>query len=121
MEDNVIIANGVDSNGAVGRAEVAVKADTTKPYITLSANITSGIPPLTTYFQISTATPNPIVSYQMDFDGDGDIDYTGDTFDNITYTYTTEGIYYPTVTVTDDQGNTYTDSIAITVLNKDAD
>jgi PKD repeat protein len=116
--NNTIIANALDSNGAVARAEINVNAITTGPYITLSANITSGIPPLTTYFSVSTATPNPIVSYQIDFDGDGVIDYTGETFEVVTYTYTTEGIYYPTVTVTDDQGNIYTDTIAITVLNK---
>ncbi len=53
-----------------------------------------------------------------DFNGDGIADYTGATFNNITYTYTTEGIYYPTITITDNQGNTYSDTIAITVLNK---
>jgi hypothetical protein len=54
----------------------------------------------------------------MDFEGDGVIDYTGTTFEDISHTYTAEGIYYPTLTVTDDQGNTYSDTIAITVLNK---
>ena len=34
-------------------------------------------------------------------------------------THRPEGIYYPTVTVTDDKGNIYTDSIAITVLNSE--
>ncbi|HWR59646.1 MAG TPA: PKD domain-containing protein [Thermodesulfovibrionales bacterium] len=116
--DNRIIVNAIDSNGAVGRAELSVRADTSKPYITLSSNITSGIPALTTYFSVSTSIPNAITTYQIDFDGDGTIDYTGDNFDNITYTYTTEGIFYPTVTVTDDQGNSWTDSIAVTVLNK---
>jgi PKD repeat protein len=117
---NTIIANALDSNGAVARTEVNVTATTTGPYITLSANITSGIPTLTTYFSVLTAIPNTIITYQIDFEGDGIIDYTGDTFDNISHTYTTEGIYYPTVTVTDDQGNTYTDTIAITVVNKAA-
>lgn len=116
--DNVIIANAVDSDGAVGRTDVLVKADTTKPFITLGANITSGIPELTAYFMLTTNTPNPIVNYQMDFDGDGVVDYTGATFEDVTFTYTAEGIYYPTVTVTDDQGNTSSDTIAVTVLNK---
>ena len=94
---NTIIANALDSNGAVARAEVAVTASTTGPYITLSANITSGIPVLTTYFSVSTAIPNAITMSQFDFEGDGIIDYTGTTFDNINHTYTTEGIFYPTV------------------------
>ena len=118
--DNAIIANAIDSNGAVGRAEVSVQVDTANPYVTLNANIISGIPPLTSYFSVSTSIPNAVTAYQIDFEGDGTIDYTGDTFDNISYTYTTEGVYYPTITVTDDRGNTYTDSIAITVLNKEA-
>ena len=54
----------------------------------------------------------------MDFEGDGVIDYTGINFEDISHAYTTEGIYYPTLTVTDIQGNTYSDTIAITVLNK---
>ena len=116
--DNRIIANATDSNGGVGRAEVSVKANTTLPYITLNANITSGISPLTSYFTVTTEIPNAVTSYQIDFEGDGTIDYTGPTFEDISHTYTTEGIYYPTVTVTDDQGNMYTDSIGMTVLNK---
>lgn len=115
---NTIIVNALDSNGAVARAEVTVTASTTSPYITLNANITSGIPTLTTYFSVTTAIPNAITTYQIDFEGDGIIDYTGGAFDNISHTYTTEGIFYPTLTVTDDQGNTYADTIAITVLNK---
>lgn len=42
-------------------------------------NITSGIPQLTTYFTVSTETPNMMVSYLMNFDGDGVIDYTGNS------------------------------------------
>ena len=53
----------------------------------------------------------------MDYEGDGTFDYTGVTFDNISFTYATEGIYYPTVIVTDTQGVTYSDTIAIVVLN----
>jgi PKD repeat protein len=54
----------------------------------------------------------------MDFEGDGVLDYTGATFENISHTYATEGIFYPTVTVTDNQGNSYSDTIAIIVLSK---
>jgi len=54
----------------------------------------------------------------MDFDGDGVIDYNGTTFENISYTYTSEGVFYPKVIISDDQGNTYSDTIAITVLSK---
>ncbi|MBI4822832.1 MAG: PKD domain-containing protein [Nitrospirae bacterium] len=54
----------------------------------------------------------------MDFEGDGIIDYTGASFESISHTYTLEGIFYPTLYVTDTQGNIYSDVIAITVLSK---
>jgi len=54
----------------------------------------------------------------MDFEGDGIVDYTGTSFENISFTYNSEGIFYPTLTVTDNQGITYSDTIAITVLSK---
>jgi hypothetical protein len=54
----------------------------------------------------------------MDFEGDGVVDYTGMTFENVSHTYAREGTFFPTVTGTDDQGNIYSDTIAITVLNK---
>ena len=72
---------------------------------------------MTTSFSVSTSIPNSVATYEFDYEGDSVIDYTGTTFDNMSVTYSTEGIYYPTVTVTDDQGVTYTDTIVIVVLN----
>jgi len=69
---------------------------------------------LTKYFTVLPSGLTP-VSYEMDFEGDGIIDYTGDSFEDVSFIYTTEGIYYPEIRVTDDQGNTYTDKIAIVV------
>lgn len=101
---NTITATATDTAGYTAETSITVNANTTMPYVTLNANITSGISPLTTYFPVSTAIPNAVSSYQMDYEGDSIIDYTGTTFDNISATYTVEGIYYPTVVVTDDQG-----------------
>lgn len=115
---NRIIVNALGSNGAIGRAEVTVNAVTSGPGVSLTANITSGISPLTTYFSESTEMPDSAETYSMDFEGDGITDYTGTDFEDISHAYSTEGIYYPTLTVTDNQGNTYSDTIAITVMNK---
>ncbi|MDP3298312.1 MAG: carboxypeptidase regulatory-like domain-containing protein, partial [Thermodesulfovibrionia bacterium] len=114
---NTITVTATDTSGNTAATSITVNAVTTLPYITLSANIESGIAPLTTYFSVSTSIPNAVSTYQMDYEGDGGIDYTGNTFENISHTYTTEGIYYPTVFVTDTQGITYSDTIAIVVLN----
>ena len=70
------------------------------------------------YFSVSTSIPNSVASYDFDYEGDTVVDYTGATFDDISVIYQTEGIYYPTITVTDDQSITYTDSIAVIVLNQ---
>jgi len=117
--DTVIIVNATDSRGAAGRAEINVKADTTRLTSPSVPMLLSGIPPaFHLLFGIDPDTES-VAGYQIDFDGDGVIDYDGDTFENMTFTYTTEGVYYPTVTVTDEQGNVYKDSIAVTVLNKE--
>ncbi len=114
---NTITVTATDTAGNTATTAVIVNAITSSPHATLIANIESGTSPLTTYFSISTELPNAVATYKMDFEGDGSIDYTGTAFDNISHTYTTEGIYYPTVTVIDTQGTTYSDTIAIVVLN----
>ncbi|HDL14952.1 MAG TPA: hypothetical protein ENH28_02160 [Euryarchaeota archaeon] len=115
---NTITASAVDTEGDTATTSIDVNAVTTDPYVTLNANIESGIAPLETYFSVSTSIPNSVASYDFDYEGDAVIDYTGATFDNISFTYNSEGIYYPTITVTDDQSNIYTDTIAIVVLSE---
>jgi YVTN family beta-propeller protein len=113
---NTITATATDSYGNTDTKTITIYTNDIIQQVELSANITSGISPLTVFFSASTSfTP---VSYQMDFEGDGIVDYTGTTFEDITHAYISEGIFYPTLIVTDDQGNTYSDTIAITVLNK---
>jgi len=113
---NTITATATDSYGNTDMKTITVYTNDITQLVELSANITSGIAPLQVFFTASTSI-SP-ASYQMDFEGDGIIDYTGATFEDISHTYTTEGIFYPTLTVTDNQGNIYFDTIAITVLNK---
>lgn len=113
---NTTTATIKDGSGSTATTSITINTAETSQPVELSANIASGIAPLQVYFSISTSfSPS---SYQIDFEGDGNVDYMGPTFENITHTYTTEGIFYPTVTVTDNQGNSYSDAIAITVLNK---
>ncbi len=117
---NTISATATDTTGNTSTASITVNAVTTLPHVTLRANIESGISPLTTYFSVSAEIPNPVASYAFDYEGDGTDNYTGTAFDDISITYQAEGIYYPTVTVTDVQGIIYTDTIAIIVLNQNA-
>ena len=114
---NTITVTAKDTANNTATASVTVNAVTTGSYVNLSSSLDSSIAPLTANFSISISNFTP-ASYQMDFEGDGTIDYTGTTFENISHVYTTEGIFYPTITISDSQGNTYSDTIAITVMNK---
>ena len=113
-----ITANAVDTAGNAASHSILVTADTSQPHVTLRANIESGIAPLTSYFSVSTSIPNSVANYAFDYEGDGTDDYTGTTFEDISVTYNGEGVAYPTIIVTDDQGMNYTDTIAIVVLNQ---
>jgi hypothetical protein len=114
---NIINVNAVDTGSNAVNVSTTVNAVTSMPHITLKANIESGTSPLYTYFSISTEITNAAATYQMDFEGDGTVDYTTTTFENLSHTYMTNGIYSPTVTVTDDQGISYSNTIAVIVLN----
>jgi YVTN family beta-propeller protein len=112
---NTITAVATDSYGNTDTKTITIIADELIQPVQLSANVTSGIPPLQVSFTVSTSiTPS---SYQIDFDGDGIVDYTGTAFDGVSFTYTTEGVFYPKVTISDGQWNTYSDTIAIAVLS----
>jgi len=115
---NTITAAAVDTAGNTVTMTATVDAVTTTPHIILNANIASGTAPLTTYFSASASIPDSAVSYAVDYEGDGTVDYTGAAFENVSHTFATEGIYYPVITVTDNKNNTYTDTIAIVVLNR---
>lgn len=114
---NTITVTAKDTANNTATSSVTVNAVTTGTYVKLSSSLDSSIAPLVANFSTSTSSFTP-ASYQMDYEGDGVIDYTGATFENITHAYTQEGIFYPKVTVTDNSGNTYSDTIAITVFSK---
>jgi YVTN family beta-propeller protein len=106
-------AEGYDNTVA---EQITVNATGGSKPITLVTSARSGLAPLEAYFFVASPIANSITGYSIDFEGDGIVDYTGATFDDISHIYTAEGLYYPSVTVTDGTGNTYTDRLAIAVL-----
>ncbi|MBF0538727.1 MAG: hypothetical protein HQL03_10805 [Nitrospirae bacterium] len=115
---NTITATITNTSGNSKSTYITVNTTTTDQAVTLGTNIASGLAPLTTNFYVLKDLPNEVTGYAIDFEGDGSIDYTATEFDSVKYTYTTPGMYYPTITLTDSAGNTYTDRIAVTVLDK---
>ena len=73
------------------------------PVFTLLVSPGSGVAPLTASFSLlGSAT---VSSVELDFDGNGTVDFTGPSLDGQTFTYTQSGIFVPVVRVTDTQGN----------------
>jgi len=69
----------------------------------------SGAAPLEVNFKIEYRYPDVparIVSGVIDWEGDGVDDYTATSI-YVTYTYNQEGLFHPTVTLTDENGNQY--------------
>ncbi len=119
LGENTLTAVATDKDGNTSTDSITVYTDVYQNLVSLSANKTSGVSPLDVKFSIDTQISNPITSYEMDYDGDGTIDQTIVDLDNVLYTYNQTGIYYPTITVTDDQASQYTDTVAITILSLD--
>ncbi|WP_326552497.1 ThuA domain-containing protein [Micromonospora sp. NBC_01813] len=87
------------------------------PVAELEASPTSGQAPLTVQFSSEgSRTPEvgASITYAWDFDGDGTTDSTDP---DASYTYTSNGVYYAQLTVTDTNGKQATLSRTITVGN----
>ncbi|SDZ25240.1 PKD domain-containing protein [Micromonospora pattaloongensis] len=87
------------------------------PVAELTASATSGQAPLKVDFSSAgsySPEPGESISIAWDFDGDGTTDSTAA---NASYTYTTNGVYYAKLTVTDSSGKTASLSRTITVGN----
>ena len=83
----------------------------------ITANPTNGPVPLTVNFDGtgSSAPEGKPLSYSWDLNGDGTF---GDaTASTASYTYTTAGVYHPSLRVTDDQGVSDTKSVTVTAGN----
>ncbi len=61
---------------------------------------------------------NPVASYSWDLNGDGTPEITGPEATVIAQ-YQFPGIYFPRVTVTDSQGNTYIEATMVNVLSRE--
>lgn len=88
------------------------------PTTVLLANPQSGVAPLTVSFSLLGASPGATIS--VNFDGDGAVDATGSSLDGQVFTYPKPGLYFPTVTITDAQGNQVATTTLIQVYDQAA-
>ena len=80
----------------------------------LDAKPLQGLAPLNVLLKAQTQIANPV--YRWDFNGDGIIDSSGVTLDEISHLYSQEGIYYPSVMVSDSQGLSHTETTLVQVI-----
>ena len=85
------------------------------PTVTVSADQTNGLAPLTVHFTASVDDPDGRrVRYEWDFEGDGKVD---SRVASPTFTYTRNGLFRATLKVTDQGGRTSSDYVEILVGN----
>ena len=105
----------VDNDGLSDSDTVSITVENKAPIAMASADFTSGTAPLTVIFD-SVGSNDPdapygmITGYSWDF-GDG----VSSNTTNASHTYNSAGIFIATLTVTDDFGDTGTDTITINV------
>lgn len=102
---NTVTATLVDAagNSTSDSITVQVPARQEEP-LRLRAIPSSGLSPLTVRLDVSSLLRQRIVRFELDFEGDGVVDLVTPTFDGVTFTYATERLFFPTVTVTDVSG-----------------
>ncbi|OIP81206.1 hypothetical protein COW94_00730 [Candidatus Peregrinibacteria bacterium CG22_combo_CG10-13_8_21_14_all_44_10] len=104
----------------IGASEKPVAVIMTDPEANSSTGVVEGEVPLEVIFDASSSVDadDNIVDYEWDFDGNGDTDDTGE---KVTYTYEKTGAYIASLTVIDADGNTNTETIAISVSGQALD
>jgi hypothetical protein len=113
---NTVTVTATDGAGVTGSASVnvTVPAGAGEPPVQLETISANRVAPASVMINAKIDSELPLASYQLDFEGDGVVDVTGTTWSEITRTYSSPGLYIPTLTVRDTQGTTYT---ARTVVN----
>jgi PKD repeat protein len=94
-----------DNDGATNTSTTTATIADTEPTVDFSASPTSGQEPLTVAFTDYTASHDGIVTWEWDFDNDGETDSTEQ---NPGYVYAEEGVYTVSLTVYESDGDSDT-------------
>jgi hypothetical protein len=119
---NTLTATATGADGAQGSTSIAINTVTQQEFIRLTATPMSGILDQTgilgVTFEAKAYLVNPISSYFWDFNGDGTPEITG-MDSKIVGQYQYPGLYFPRVTVTDNQGNTFMETTIVNILSRE--
>lgn len=112
-----ITATLVDPAGHAASDAITVQvASQQEDALRLLASPSGGLNPLAVRLEASSLSTGPIVRFDLDFEGDGVVDFTSPTPGTVSHSYGSEGLFFPTLTVTDDLGNRTTASTIVNVF-----
>lgn len=119
--ENILTAVAIASDGFQVQTSVTIGTASQQETVRLMVYPSSGIlkPPANTLdvtFEAEAYLPNPVASYSWDFNGDGTPEITG-VNSKVVAQYQNPGLYFPRVTVTDTQGNAYTESTIVNIFS----
>lgn len=118
-ETTTLTAMATTATGMTASHSVAITVTPASTLTTmLLTNPQSGVAPLTVSFSLLGASPGATIS--VDFDGDGTVDLTGPSLDGQIFTYPKPGLYFPTATISDAQGNQVTTHALVQVYDQAA-
>jgi len=124
-DTHTITAIATDQTGTRHQMSVSVHPVIQSTTVDILASPSVGIPTLkqsgkTTLDVSLMSTPSitsPIASYSWDFDGSGSDDLTCYSHSGVEASYEQTGLFLTKVAVTDAQGNTYTDTAIVNVMD----
>jgi hypothetical protein len=114
--ENTITADARDIDGNSASLSIIVTADTTQSYITLSAGSKTGVSPLETLLSMDGSFP--VTGPQLNFSGPGQVEFLSNSEEGFKVRMSTTGVYYFTASAVDETGTSYTDTVAVQVLDK---
>lgn len=119
--ENTIVATATDASGNQMRKEVTIHADSVPEKVRLSALPASGIPDASGIFatklKADTNLSASIAQYAWDFEGDGTVEQSGANLSTVTAQYSQPGLYFPRLTITDVQGETFSETAVVNVMS----
>ena len=117
--ENTITANAVDDSGETAQdvTNVTLLNPPSNPVYFIPSP-TEGESPLSVTFTETDSIPLAKALYEIDYEGDSIVDASAQTPDALfasSHVYSANGLYFPTITITDADGNTYSKTAIVNV------
>jgi len=110
-----LVAVATAADGATAEARPPITVTSAGTPLVLDVRPTSGLAPLTVTFTAST--PDSIADVALDLESDGSVDFQRPSLEGRGFVYGTPGLYLPTVTVTNGQGQRRTTTAVLQVYD----